>query len=110
MANERFEGLYGRLYTRVIQTRTLRRAVFSLWGSADPLLRLDKIIATAAAEAGDGTILDVPCGGGTLLTVLDRAGFRGTVIESDLAAAMMRRARATHQRLGQANVEAQPRA
>jgi ubiquinone/menaquinone biosynthesis C-methylase UbiE len=100
MANERFEGVYGRLYTRVIQTRTLRRAVFSLWGSADPLLRLDEIVAAAAAEAGGGTILDVPCGGGTLLALLERAGFHGTVIESDLAEAMMRRAQATHTRLG----------
>jgi hypothetical protein len=32
MTNERFEGLYGRVYTQVIHTRTLRRTVFSLWG------------------------------------------------------------------------------
>lgn len=100
MANERFEGLYGRLYTHVIQSQTLRRAAFSLWGSADPLLRLDEIVAAAVAEAARGTILDVPCGGGTLLALLDRAGFHGTVIESDLADAMMRRARAAHTRLG----------
>ena len=100
MTNERFEGLYGRVYTEVIHTRTLRRAVFSLWGSADPLLCLDEIVAAAAAEAGAGTILDVPCGGGTLLAMLEQAGFRGAVIESDLADAMMRRAQATRARLG----------
>jgi hypothetical protein len=53
MTNERFEGLYGRVYTHVIHTRTLRRAVFSLWGSADPLLCLDEIVA-AAEGAGTG--------------------------------------------------------
>jgi ubiquinone/menaquinone biosynthesis C-methylase UbiE len=100
MANERFEGVYGWFYNGVMQTPALRRAVFSLWGSADPLLHLDKIMRAAAGEVAGGTILDIPCGGGTLLPLLARAGFRGTVIESDLADAMMRRARATHRRLG----------
>jgi ubiquinone/menaquinone biosynthesis C-methylase UbiE len=99
MANERFEGLYGRLYNRVIQTPALRRAVFSLWGHADPLLQLDAIVRDAAGETTGGTVLDVPCGGGTLLPLFARAGFRGTVIESDLADAMMRRAEATHRPL-----------
>jgi SAM-dependent methyltransferase len=99
MANERFEGLYGRLYTHVIQSPRLRRALFSLWGSADPILRLDAIVAEAAAGASGGTILDVPCGGGTLLPLLARSGFRGAVIEADLAGAMMRRALATQARL-----------
>jgi SAM-dependent methyltransferase len=99
MANERFEGVYGRLYTSVIQTPALRRAVFSLWGHADPLLQLDKIVREAAGEATGGTVLDIPCGGGTVLPLFARAGFRGTVIESDLADAMMGRAEATHRRL-----------
>ena len=100
MANERFEGVYGRLYNGVMQTPALRRAVFSAWGSADPLLHLDQVVSAAAREAAGGTILDVPCGGGTLLPLLADAGFRGAVIESDLADAMMRRARATQCRLG----------
>lgn len=99
MANERFEGVYGRLYNGVMQTSALRRAVFSCWGSADPLLHLDEIVAAAAGEASGGTVLDVPCGGGTVLPLLARAGFRGTVIESDLADAMMRRVGTTHRRL-----------
>jgi ubiquinone/menaquinone biosynthesis C-methylase UbiE len=99
MANERFEGVYGRLYNSVIQTPALRRAVFSMWGSADPLLHLDQVVGAAAGEAGGGTILDIPCGGGTVLPLLAGAGFRGTVIESDLADAMMRRAQRTHHRL-----------
>jgi ubiquinone/menaquinone biosynthesis C-methylase UbiE len=99
MANERFEGVYGRLYNSVIQTPALRRAVFSMWGSADPLLHLDQVVGAAAGAAGGGTILDVPCGGGTVLPLLAGAGFRGTVIESDLAHAMMRRAQRTHHRL-----------
>jgi len=99
MANERFEGLYGRLYDAVMQTPALRRAAFSLWGSAEPLLHLDEIVRAAADEAAGATILDVPCGGGTVLPLLARAGFHGTVIESDLADAMMRRARVAHRRL-----------
>jgi ubiquinone/menaquinone biosynthesis C-methylase UbiE len=99
MANERFEGVYGRLYNSVIQTPALRRAAFSLWGHADPLIQLDTIVRDAACEAADGTVLDIPCGGGTVLPLFARAGFRGTVIESDLADAMMRRAEGTHRRL-----------
>ena len=95
MANERFEGLYGRLYTGVIRGPAIRRAAFTLWGSADPLLRLETIIGAAAEEAPDGTILDVPCGGGTILPLLADTRFAGHVIESDLADAMMRRARDT---------------
>jgi ubiquinone/menaquinone biosynthesis C-methylase UbiE len=99
MAGDRFEGLYGRIYNTVIQTPALRRGIFTLWGSADPLLHLDAVVAAAAAEAGAGTILDVPCGGGTVLALLHRAGFGGTVIESDRADAMLRRAEAVRRRL-----------
>jgi len=102
MAGDRFEGLYGRIYNTVIQTPALRRAIFTLWGSADPLLHLDAIVAAAAAEAGGGAILDVPCGGGTVLALLHRAGFEGTVIETDRADAMLRRAEAAHRRLAPA--------
>jgi ubiquinone/menaquinone biosynthesis C-methylase UbiE len=99
MPADRFEGIYGRVYNRVIQTPALRRAAFWLWGSADPILDLDRIVAAAAAEVGTGTLLDVPCGGGTALPLLERAGFDGTVIESDLADAMMRRAASVNARL-----------
>ena len=99
MPADPFEGAYGRIYTRVIQTPALRRAAFSLWGSADPLLHLDEIIRDAVRENTGGTVLDVPCGGGTILPILLRAGFHGEVIESDLADAMMRRAQATSARL-----------
>ncbi|MDX6547084.1 MAG: hypothetical protein QOG33_634 [Gaiellales bacterium] len=99
MPADRFEGIYGRLYNRVIQTPALRRVVFSLWGSADPILDLERIVAAAAAEVGSGVLLDVPCGGGTMLPLLGRARFDGTVIESDLADAMMRRAASVNARL-----------
>lgn len=99
MPADRFEGSYGRLYTRVIQTPALRRAVFAMWGSADPLVHLEEIIHAAARETPDGTILDVPCGAGTILPTLIRAGFHGTLIESDLADAMIVRARAAGTRL-----------
>jgi ubiquinone/menaquinone biosynthesis C-methylase UbiE len=102
MAGDRFEGVYGRIYNTVIQTPALRRAIFTLWGSADPLLHLDAIVAAAAAEAGEGAILDVPCGGGTVLALLQRARFGGRVIETDRADAMLRRAQAAHRRLGPA--------
>jgi ubiquinone/menaquinone biosynthesis C-methylase UbiE len=96
---DRFEGLYGRAYNRVIQTSVLRRAAFTVWGSADPLLHLDEIIREAAASSGRGVLLDVPCGGGTVLPMLADTGFAGTVIETDMATAMLKRARETEQRL-----------
>jgi ubiquinone/menaquinone biosynthesis C-methylase UbiE len=99
MRADRFEGLYGRLYTKVIQTPALRRVAFSLWGSADPLLHLEEIVHAAATETGAGTILDVPCGGGTVLALLAHTRFRGTVIESDLADAMIQRSRTARHRL-----------
>lgn len=98
--NRRFEGRYGGLYNRVIQTRTLRRVAFSIWGSADPLYDLDGFVADAAVAAGTRSpspvLVDLPRGGGTLLPFLAREGFAGTVIEVDLATAMLRRAVALH--------------
>jgi ubiquinone/menaquinone biosynthesis C-methylase UbiE len=102
MSADRFEGTYGRVYTQVMQTTILRRAVFSLWGSADPLLHLDEVVNAAVQGCPDGRLLDVPCGGGTLIPLLRFAGFRGTLIESDLADAMMRRAQRTTTRLAPA--------
>lgn len=94
--NRRFEGRYGRLYTRVIQTPALRRAAFSMWGSADPLHRLEAFVsdAVAAARAASAApvIVDVPSGSGTLLPLLADQGFAGTVVEVDLAMSMLRRA------------------
>lgn len=98
--NRRFEGLYGRIYNHVIQSRTLRRAAFSIWGSADPLYDLEEFVADAAAAARTRSALpvlvDLPSGGGTLLPFLARDNFAGTVIEVDLATAMLRRAVALH--------------
>jgi SAM-dependent methyltransferase len=98
--NVRFEGLYGRLYNRVIQTPTLRRAVFSLWGSADPLYALERFVADAVrggrSASTDPVLVDVPSGGGMLLPMLAREGFGGIVVEVDLAAVMLRRAAALH--------------
>lgn len=92
----RFEGAYGGIYNRVIQTRRLRRTVYKLWGSCDPLYELERFVGDAVAAAR-GTVsspvaVDLPSGGGTLLPMLLRAGFRGTVVEVDLATTMLQRA------------------
>lgn len=95
-SRRRFEGLYGRLYDHVIRSRRLRRAAFSVWGSADPLYELEAFVADAADAArlrSTGPVLvDVPCGGGTLLPFLARDAFAGTVLEIDIATAMLDRA------------------
>jgi ubiquinone/menaquinone biosynthesis C-methylase UbiE len=101
--NRRFEGLYGGVYNRVIQSAGLRKAVFSVWGSADPLYELDSFVSDAveAARAASQApvLVDLPSGGGTLLPFFAREGLEGTVIEVDLAAAMLRRAVALEQRI-----------
>ena len=98
--NRRFEGLYGRLYSRVIQTSGLRKAVFSLWGSADPLYDLEAFVGDAVRAANFSparpVLVDLPSGSGTLLPFLAREGFRGVVVEIDLAISMLRRAIALH--------------
>jgi ubiquinone/menaquinone biosynthesis C-methylase UbiE len=100
LRNRRFEGLYGRLYNRVIQSPSLRKTAFSIWGSADPLYELDVFVADAvrAARAMSPTpvLVDLPSGGGTLLPFLAQDDFPGRVIEVDLAAAMLQRAVALH--------------
>lgn len=98
--NRRFEGFYGRLYNGVIQSPALRRAAFSIWGSADPLCDLDVFVKDAVRAARtlspSPVLVDLPSGGGTLLPFLARDGFPGTVIEVDLAAAMLQRAVTLH--------------
>jgi SAM-dependent methyltransferase len=100
--NRRFEGLYGRLYDCVIQSPALRRAVFSTWGSADPLYDLEGFVTDAVDAAGamsaTPVLVDLPSGGGTLLPFLGRIGFPGIVIEVDMAAGMLQRAVALHRR------------
>ena len=100
-SNRRFEGLYGGVYNRVIQSARLRKAVFSVWGSADPLYELDSFVSDAVVAARAASqapvLVDLPSGGGTLLPFFAREGLEGTVIEVDLAAAMLRRAVALEQ-------------
>jgi ubiquinone/menaquinone biosynthesis C-methylase UbiE len=101
--SRRFEGLYGRIYNKVIQTPALRRLVFSIWGGTEPLQDLDAFVRDATAAAGtsdDPVIVDVPSGGGTLLAFLADLGYTGTVVEVDVAAAMLRRAVQAERRLG----------
>jgi SAM-dependent methyltransferase len=89
----RFEGLYGGLYDRVIQSPAFRRFAPLAYGEAGPLVDLGGFAARAAASVREGgVVLDVPSGGGTLLPLLARGGLRGRVIESDLGAAMLERA------------------
>jgi SAM-dependent methyltransferase len=101
--SRRFEGLYGRIYNTVIQTPRLRRLVFSIWGGTEPLQNLETFVreaTAAAAAAADPVLVDVPSGGGTLLSFLASVGYVGTVVEIDVAAAMMRRAVQAQERLG----------
>jgi SAM-dependent methyltransferase len=101
--SRQFEGLYGRIYNAVIQTPALRRGVFSVWGSTEPLQRLDGFVERAVHDARDAVLLDVPSGGGTLLGLLAKTGFSGTVVEVDVATAMMRRAVEAAERPGRSS-------
>jgi SAM-dependent methyltransferase len=101
----RFEGVYGPLYDRVIQSDTIRQLAGLAYGDATPVTDLEGFArrAAGATVAAHGTsppiLLDVPCGGGTLLPRLRAEGFTGVVIESDLGAAMLRRAARLRDRL-----------
>jgi ubiquinone/menaquinone biosynthesis C-methylase UbiE len=92
----RFEGVYGGIYNRVIQTTPMRRAIFKLWGSCDPLYDLERFVGDAVVSLRAATTspvaVDLPSGGGTLLPMMLRSGFRGTVVEVDLATTMLQRA------------------
>jgi SAM-dependent methyltransferase len=89
----RFEGLYGGVYDRVIQADALRALAPLTFGPAGPVPDLDGFVRRVVAAAPEGgAILDVPCGGGTLLPRLARAGFDGRVVGVDLGTAMLRRA------------------
>lgn len=89
---DRFEGTYGALYDAVLTRPLVRRTCFRMLGHAEPILQLERHVANLVSHAPGGTLLDVPCGGGTLLPVLESAGFRGRAIELDLASAMVERA------------------
>jgi ubiquinone/menaquinone biosynthesis C-methylase UbiE len=93
----RFEGLYGGVYDRVIQTDGLRRFASLAYGDAGPVTDLDGFVkrvatGTHAVRGRRPVLLDIPSGGGTLLPRLWRCGYRGRVIESDLGTAMLARA------------------
>jgi arsenite methyltransferase len=96
----RFEGLYGAVYDRVIQSDALRRMAPLAYGDAGPVADLDAFVARVAAgthppEGHDvPVLLDVPSGGGTLLPRLVRHGYRGRVVATDLGTAMLERAAA----------------
>jgi ubiquinone/menaquinone biosynthesis C-methylase UbiE len=100
----RFEGVYGPVYDRVIQSDALRRLAPLAYGPAGPIPDLDgfcRRVAEGTVADGDSppVLLDVPCGGGTLLPRLREQGFTGVVVESDLGAAMLRRAARLRDRL-----------
>ena len=89
----RFEGVYGGVYDRVIQSDLIRRFASLAYGDAGPIPDLDGFAERVAASVPDGgVLLDVPSGGGTLLPRLARAGLRARVIEADLGSAMLDRA------------------
>jgi SAM-dependent methyltransferase len=101
----RFEGIYGGLYDRAIQTDAIRRFAPLVYGDPGPVGDLDGFVvrvATMTQPARSGAVpvlLDVPVGGGTLLPRLYRRGFRGRVIAADLGAAMLDRAAAVAERV-----------
>ena len=100
----RFEGVYGPLYDRVIQSDAIRRLAPLAYGDAGPLPDLDAFAervarGTVPGAGGPAILLDVPCGGGTLLPRLRDGGYTGVVLESDLGAAMLRRAAQLRDRL-----------
>lgn len=90
----RFEGAYGAMYARVIREPLLRRfAARALWGAGTPLEHLEELVGRAVARLPHGgLLLDVPCGSGSLLPLLDAAGFRGQVVCADLSGEMLDRA------------------
>jgi SAM-dependent methyltransferase len=101
----RFEGLYGGLYDRAIQSDALRRFAPLVYGDVGPVGDLDGFVVRVAtmtqpARTGEPPVLlDVPVGGGTLLPRLYRRGFRGRVIAADLGSAMLDRAAAVAERV-----------
>ncbi len=101
----RFEGVYGGLYDRAIQSDTLRRLAPLVYGDAGPVGDLDGFVvrvATMTQPRASGEVpvlLDVPVGGGTLLPRLYRRGFRGRVVAADLGSAMLDRAAALGERV-----------
>ena len=102
----RFDGLYGGLYDRVIQSRSIRQLAPLAYGDAGPIPDLEGFAARVAASVPeDGVLLDVPSGGGTMLPLLAGAGLGGRVIEADLGAAMLARAREMARRVPQLEVE-----
>jgi SAM-dependent methyltransferase len=97
----RFEGLYGGVYDRVIQSDALRRLAPLAYGDVGPIPDLDGFAGRVAASVPEGgVLLDVPSGGGTLLPRLERARLRGRVIEADLGDAMLARAERMAERVG----------
>ncbi len=100
----RFEGLYGPLYDRVIQSDGLRRFASLAYGDAGPVPDLDGFAGRVAQGTVSGgrspaILLDVPCGGGTLLPRLRAQGYTGVLVQSDLGLAMLRRAAKVRDRL-----------
>ncbi|HEV2813545.1 MAG TPA: class I SAM-dependent methyltransferase [Solirubrobacteraceae bacterium] len=100
----RFEGIYGPVYDRIIQSDLIRRLAPLAYGPAGPVPDLDgfaRKVATGVTSATEeaALLLDVPCGGGTLLPRLRDQGYSGIVVESDLGVAMLRRAAQLRHRL-----------
>jgi SAM-dependent methyltransferase len=104
----RFEGLYGPLYDRVIQSDVLRRLAPLAYGDAGPLPDLDGF----AWRVADGTRAD---GGRRCCSTCRRAAGRccrgssapataGRVVESDLGAQMLERAAAMARRTAELDV------
>lgn len=89
-----FEGLYGTVYNSIIGRASVRRTTGTvLWGKGTILASLDAFLTRAAIDlAATQYVLDIPCGGGTVLPYLAQQGATGIVIEADLAHAMLVRA------------------
>lgn len=96
----RFDGLYGGLYDRAIQSDAVRRLAPLAYGDAGPIPDLDGFVRLVAEgttprdarAGGPPVLLDVPSGGGTLLPRLERQGYVGRVVEADVSEQMLARA------------------
>ena len=89
-----FEGVYGAMYTAVLNRPALLRPIArAVWGSSNMMSQFEQTVSNSVSDLGpDSVLLDVPCGGGTTFAVLEKVGYTGCVVGADLSATMLARA------------------
>lgn len=88
-ARDPFEGAYGEFYDNAMSDRRWLANLGSLAWATDMNAMFDSMQAGAGTDPGE-TVLDVPVGGGTTLTLGARV--RGLLVGIDRSLAMLRRA------------------